>query len=155
MYLCNEGGCGLRRSSTPYIKMCIIIRQLLFLRHNGPKKRFNWLWKVKHFKSISEGCSTLEGYWGVITEPSKVLLQIVKGLQETGWDKRMQINCQRSDKNQTWSHQEAIILQCGHIPELWPTSGPRSLRCSETWLREAETTTEQDTLKCQDLKINV
>ena len=31
VYLCNEGGCGLRRP-TPHIKVCIIIRQLLLLR---------------------------------------------------------------------------------------------------------------------------
>ena len=38
VYLCNEGGCSLRRA-TPYInKVCMIIRQLLFLRQNWPKK---------------------------------------------------------------------------------------------------------------------
>jgi len=37
VFLSNEGRRGLRRS-TPYIKVCIISRQLLF--QNGPKKRF-------------------------------------------------------------------------------------------------------------------
>jgi len=58
VYLCNEGGCG-RRRSTPYIKACIIIRQLLFLRQNGPKKRSDSE-KSKIVKRLSEGCSTLE-----------------------------------------------------------------------------------------------
>ncbi len=40
VFLCNEGRCGLRKS-TRYIKVCINIRQLLFLRQNGPKKKFN------------------------------------------------------------------------------------------------------------------
>jgi len=34
VFLCNEGG-----EKTPYIKVCIIIRQLHFLRQNEPKKK--------------------------------------------------------------------------------------------------------------------
>uniref|UniRef100_A0A2D4MXA2 Uncharacterized protein n=1 Tax=Micrurus spixii TaxID=129469 RepID=A0A2D4MXA2_9SAUR len=34
VYLCNEGGCGLRN------QLCIIIRQLIFLRQNGTIKCF-------------------------------------------------------------------------------------------------------------------
>lgn len=55
VYLCYEGGCGLRRL-TLYIKVSIIIRQLLFLRQNGPKERFS----TDSEKSLSEGSSTLE-----------------------------------------------------------------------------------------------
>ena len=40
MSMCNERGSGLRRS-TPSIKVSIIIRQLLCLMQNRPKKRFH------------------------------------------------------------------------------------------------------------------
>ena len=40
VYLCKKGGRGLRRS-TPDIKVCVIMRQILLLRRNGPKKRLN------------------------------------------------------------------------------------------------------------------
>ena len=75
MYLCNEGEWGLRRS-TPCMEVCIIIRRLLFLRQNRPKKIFNWLWNVKN---LSEGCSTLEfaELLGCNHRTIKHLLQIV------------------------------------------------------------------------------
>ena len=80
VYLCNEGGCGLRRS-TPYIKVCIIIRQLLFLRENGQKNIFlNDSEKSKIVKkNLSEGCSTLEiaMLLGCGHRTIKVLLQIL------------------------------------------------------------------------------
>lgn len=121
MYLRNEWGCGLRRS-TLYIKVCITFRQLLFLRQNGPKKRFKGLWKVKNCQVFQRDAALLKllRYWGVTTEPSNVLLKIAN--RDTYWETPPpQINCQRFEKNQTWSYQEPIILQCCHIPELQPT----------------------------------
>lgn len=53
-----------------YIKVCIIIRQLLFLR---PKKRDS-----TDLKSLLGDAALLKPlrYWGVVIEPSNVLLQM-------------------------------------------------------------------------------
>jgi len=57
----------------------------------------------------------------VITEPSNILLQIVNRVARDVLRKKTQMNCQRSEKNQTRSYQEAIIFQYCHIPKLQPT----------------------------------
>lgn len=79
MCICVVRGCGLR-SSTP-IKVCVLIRQILLLRKNGPKEKFNRLWKVQNCKKSFRGTQHLKylRFWGVIQEPAKVLLQIEKG----------------------------------------------------------------------------
>ena len=59
VYLCNKGGCGLKRAA-PCINMCIIIRQLLFLRKMGQTRDLTDSEKSKIIKSLSKGCSTLE-----------------------------------------------------------------------------------------------
>lgn len=59
MRLCNEGGRGLKWLKS-YHEVCIIIRQLHYLRQNEPNKRFNWHWKVKNCKCLSGGSTSLE-----------------------------------------------------------------------------------------------
>ena len=66
VYLCNEGGCGLR-SSTPYTKVWIIKRQAeLQSSQILPKVSLRDAALLKLLR-----------YWGVLAEPSNILLQIV------------------------------------------------------------------------------
>lgn len=85
VYLCNEGGCGLNWS-TPYIKVYIIIRQLLYLRQNGPKKRFNRLWKVKNCKM--QGCSTVEVAKLLMRDHQTIKRFVVNRVTRNMWRKK-------------------------------------------------------------------
>lgn len=51
------------------------------------------------------------------------------------WKEKMQMNCQKLEKNQMWRCQEAVILQRCHNPVLQPTCSAqmvKGVQCSET-----------------------
>lgn len=113
MRLCNEGGCGLKWL-TSYHKVCIIIRQLHYLRQNGPNKRFNWHWKVKNCKCLSGRSSSLE-IAKLLRHDHRTIEHFV-AISQQGRKKRTE---KKMLIFTTWgepSYQEPIILQCCNIP---------------------------------------
>lgn len=106
----------------------------------GQKRGLTDSEKSKNIKHLSEGCSTLEiakilGHDHRTIKPCKY----PKGSQDTCWEKKTQINCQRFDQNQMWSYQEPIILQCCHTPELQPTWSVQEYKVFSAQVRKAQT----------------
>lgn len=102
-------------------QVCLIIRQLLFLRLNGPERKK----RSQDFK--------MPRCWS-------------QTIQRSGTDSRQGHKNERKrqkgfEKNQMWSCQEHIILQCCHIPELQPLW---SLQKSEVFSAQRHGEDKQD-----------
>jgi len=102
----------------------------------GQKRDLTDIWKVKHFKNLSEGCSTLEiakilwlqNHQSCVANSQQDRKKRVdtKRLKWTAKDlKRVKREATRKPLSSS-----AVIFQNCELP-----GGPRSLRCSETWPR--------------------
>uniref|UniRef100_A0A3B4WK68 Enoyl-CoA hydratase, mitochondrial n=1 Tax=Seriola lalandi dorsalis TaxID=1841481 RepID=A0A3B4WK68_SERLL len=73
-------------------------------------------WGRKRDLTDSKALLKLLRYWGVITEPSNILLQIVNQVARNMLRKKTQINCSRSEKNQSfWSGGVPPEMMCDII----------------------------------------
>lgn len=113
MCVCNEAGCGLRRS-THHVRLYITISQLLSSLKMSQKKRdVTNCEKANITRSLrDDALLRLPRHWGIITEQLNVLLQIVNRVRRK--KRKMQINRQRirekSSVKQPGSHCLPVLL---------------------------------------------
>lgn len=125
--LCNEEGCGLKRSEPCII---CIIQHLLFLRENPPEKRSNRFWNVKNCKVFQRSKC-----WGAITEPSSLFLQIAQKvarnvLREKDTNELPKMR-EESNKKLAGTHYPPV-LRYSRAATYVECPGVQAVQCSET-----------------------